>query len=688
MIDILEGLELQDYDNVLPFSDVTIKDDILDEHWLKDVFMVGEDELIEPDKYNRYFTSAQFKFTDTTMGGNTACNARPQYTRYCDIRASGMMMGRSPVTTKSTGNHGMGIYYSEAHDDNIQKIYMSFGVPEFNGLFEFFTRAIDYKTAVIANTGRSPLAYNAGAVLGAVAIFIAFPIVSIAIWTLRGISKLFLGNGGFNYYYLKPTMPMFWGSVNSIVTQLSTEMGILVPYMMEDGSTADKLGNVMKFNQIDLNAIKDLLPGVITQNNYIDVYAIVNRAQMLANERMAKEIELYDSGLLNRENFLGYLKTKYTKKTNAGLHDLLNETMSLNKAFGYRDPKDEEEDITPVSTENVKELYTPDEEGRIPKTPKEMKDGDDWLEDYTSYFDAVMRGGGGHVVFQVEKIANVTETFNNSIKEIPTAGIVKSVANKGRDVRFSLGGGNIVDGMGDVMGYAKDMLAGSLDSLSFGLSNVLTTMFGNAYMDIPHMFDDSTVELPAIVYKARLVSPYNNPFSQLQNIYIPLGMLLAGTLPLSAGEAGYTSPYLCNAFVKGISNIKLGMITNLTITRGVSNLAFSKNGRALAIDVTFTITDFSKIMTAPVNTGAFGAFKMSMNEDALLTRYLSVLGSRDLHTNLYNTPKMKMRLSNLTAGKDTILSPSFNAVRDGDILKGIFGGFVSNTNLNQLDTND
>jgi len=356
--------------------------------------------------------------------------------------------------------------------------------------------------------------------------------------------------------------------------------------------------------------------------------------------------------------------------------------------FGYKEKKDSKEDIKPTVGKDPTKAFEEDKEGKIPMTETEKTRHKSWSEEYAQYFDAVARGGGSHVVFQVEYVGSVTETFTNTIKEMPAASMVKSVSNKGRDIRFSLGGGNIVDGMGKALGYAKDVVAGTLDSFTFGLSNVLSTIFGSAYVDLPKMYDDSTVELPVLEFKTRLVSPFNNPFSQLQNIYIPLAMLLAGSLPLSTGKSSYTSPFLCNLFMKGIQQVQLGMITSLVVTRGVSNLGYSKNSRALAIDVTFHVTDFSSIMTAPINSGVFGAFKMSLDDDNLLNRYLATLGSRDLHTILYNTPKFKMRLSKLKMGIDEILSPSFSAYKDGDLFKGIFGGLLSNMSLNQLDTNN
>ena len=129
-------------------------DFLLDKDWVKHAFSVSDTELSEPaDIINRYWSSASAKFTDTRLGANIGINARPQFTRYSDIRVKGRLAGRNDVTLGATkGNFGMGRYYSEAIDDPSQTIYMRFGVPQFNSLTNFLTRAFDSEQTVMART--------------------------------------------------------------------------------------------------------------------------------------------------------------------------------------------------------------------------------------------------------------------------------------------------------------------------------------------------------------------------------------------------------------------------------------------------------------------------------------------------------------------------------------------------------
>ena len=125
-----------------------------------------------------------------------------------------------------------------------------------------------------------------------------------------------------------------------------------------------------------------------------------------------------------------------------------------------------------------------------------------------------------------------------------------------------LGGGNIAAGVDNVIGAAKDFVSGALNGMSFGLSNILQSIFGGAYIDMPNKWEDSESNLANVSYSMTLISPYNNPISQLQNIYIPLAMLMAGALPLGTGRSSYTSPFICSCFDRGVQHIRLCIITS------------------------------------------------------------------------------------------------------------------------------
>lgn len=648
----------------------SIESSTLDSDWMTRGFMLDGDTLNEKDRKNRFFNSADRKFTDSTIGGNIAINTKPQYCRYADPRRPGRRFDREKVSVNNySSNHGWGHYYSRAHDDNAQNLYLEFGVPQFSSLFGFMARAVDRPTSIMANTARSPVPYDAAKFIGAAVVFVAFPLLSIAVYTLGFLKKILFGETTEMYYSLKPAMHMYWGTVSTIATSISTELGVLTPSLLK--SEPNKIGSAVEIDQEELDDLRELYPEIFTKSNYIDVYAMAARTQILLNDQITKERELTKKGIITRDEYYGYVQEKVVKKTPGTYDNMLNEILSIGGIFSFLDPKDSpKEPETTGSEEELKSYQEKDELGRYKATKSEIEGK--VTKSTGAYFDAVNRGGGRYAIFQVEHVGTVTDTFSNEIGEIPLKEKMNSMGGAARDIRFNLAGGNLVgETIKDIATTASDVVMGYLDGATFGLSNVLQALLGGGYIDMPKMWKDSNATIAKHTYKIPLHSVYGHPIAHLQQFYIPLSMMLAGALPLSTGKSSYTSPMLCSAYLRGIQNIRLGMITNLSITRGTTNLGFNPtNGRALGFEVTMEITDFSNIIAAPVNSGVLGAFNLSLDDNNLLNNYLSTLAGRDLHTDRFMMPKAKMRLSKMLMGLETYESPAYW----GQKLNSWFGG--------------
>lgn len=143
----------------------------------------------------------------------------------------------------------------------------------------------------------------------------------------------------------------------------------------------------------------------------------------------------------------------------------------------------------------------------------------------------------------------------------------------------------------------------------------------------------------------QLISPYGNPISQMQNIFIPLSMILAGVLPISTGKQSYTSPFIVQMFDRGRCQVQLGIIDSVSITRGTSNQAFTTRGQPLAIDVSFSILDLSSVMHMPTSTGSLFGSDKTMDEDNILMDYLAVLAGQDIYSQIYPLAKARLNLA-------------------------------------------
>jgi len=373
------------------------------------------------------------------------------------------------------------------------------------------------------------------------------------------------------------------------------------------------------------------------------------------------DIEFTNKGDL----ILGYSDRAGYMKTREGSHDDIRK-MCLNPDGTYTIHKTEEEKgIIDTITETIS----------------------NWASNGVSAVDAAFRGGGAYAVFAVDYTGSVSESFTNTTTEIETGNTIKQLSRKARDLKFNLAGGNFVEGADIIMNGIKDLAAGALDSVSFGLSSVLQTITGGGYINIPDKWEDSTVSLTNHTFKMKLISPYGNTFSQLQNIYIPLAMILAGALPIATGKASYTSPFLCSLFGRGIQNTKLGIITSVSITRGTSNLGFNKSRRPLAIDVSFTVTDLSPVLNVPIPKGVFAeVFSASFEDDSPMSRYIAVLGGRNILDERYSTRKMALRTSRRLMSYSQLFSGSKLGMMAGSTLENVLGWTVASSSVTQQHT--
>ena len=321
-------------------------------------------------------------------------------------------------------------------------------------------------------------------------------------------------------------------------------------------------------------------------------------------------------------------------------------------------------------------------------------------EFFEKYGQAAINEGSEFVTFRVDNPGAINESFSSSVRESDIASRINSASSSARETRFSLADGNVGSGViaGTIeaaIGGVKDVIAGAADMV--GISGI-ATLAGSAFVDIPKHWENSVAQLPRAEFTIQLRSPYGNKMSRMQNLYIPLSMLLAGALPLSTGPHSYTSPFICEVYSKGRLASRLGMIDQLSIARGQGNVGWTPDGEPLGIDVTFSVVDLSTILHMPIAAGltnwdkllgatselagsAVGAVTGSesaadkaieyamaasggvYDEDSAYTDYLGVLGSLSLQEMvLSNEAKWTLRRTAKRINYETWRSPANMAV--------------------------
>ena len=159
--------------------------------------------------------------SDTSVGGNDAINCYWQFCENDDVI--------HPLTAKNTQlTEGMGRVYSEVYDKHQQILYLSFGVPKFGHMLNFYNNLVDPDLTNIVNHGTTSIGRTLGRLFGtAVAIKLAFsipylPLLYLVKWTADQIDT----DRVTKYYDFKATMPLYFRYVNGILAHLAINMGL------------------------------------------------------------------------------------------------------------------------------------------------------------------------------------------------------------------------------------------------------------------------------------------------------------------------------------------------------------------------------------------------------------------------------------------------------------------------------
>lgn len=282
------------------------------------------------------------------------------------------------------------------------------------------------------------------------------------------------------------------------------------------------------------------------------------------------------------------------------------------------------------------------------------------------------------IPFYIEAQSQVSEAFSNATGESQLADNVNTVSTYAKEIQFLIGG----------VGGAQfnKLITETLDKSLTGLSNTISSFekimptrimnklmggFGTLAVGgkiiFPEIWQDSNYSKSQDV-TMKFTSPSGDPFSIYINVLVPLIHILAMVAPRSMGANGYQSPYIVRAWYKGSFSTDLGMIDNLSISRGDKG-KWNKDGLPLQIEVSLSIKDLYGMISVSKRDGAL---KFDLVQNPLLLSYLSTLcGINSYKPDLLRTYDLYM-----TSVKNI---PS-------DLINSIFDSTVENlTNLFNLE---
>lgn len=235
-----------------------------------------------------------------------------------------------------------------------------------------------------------------------------------------------------------------------------------------------------------------------------------------------------------------------------------------------------------------------------------------------------------------ESMASVSESFGNSTTQSMIASTVNSISDMGRELNFLLGtvgagtGLEAIESDADVQSNIQNIhdTIGKLMGKGNFLNNLvdhISTVASGGKLIFPEIWSDSTFSR-SYSCEFKFISPDPSPLSVYLNVIVPLMHLLGLVAPQAVKENpnGYVNPFLVRAIYKGFFNIDMGIITDMSVTKG-AECQWTPEGIPTSITVNIGIKDLYNAMTL-TGTDATDWSYDTLNNTALMDYIATLCG--------------------------------------------------------------
>jgi hypothetical protein len=245
----------------------------------------------------------------------------------------------------------------------------------------------------------------------------------------------------------------------------------------------------------------------------------------------------------------------------------------------------------------------------------------------SDYDSSLLEKYKSSIGFYVNPAGNVSESISNSPLSTDLASDANTASDQFQKLNYltGMGTGGAVQNARRQVGIASQQLtsAGNLikNNFSFEGKNLISKFLnlGKSIVDF-----SSTQDMSALVqqftvtngmkvmypmlwessnysknmsFSFNFVSPYGDPLSIFQYVYVPFFALLAFAIPRQAAENGLVSPLFVRADIPGVITSDLAMITDLTWTKG-EEASWTKDKLPRSISGSFQVTDLYPYLAA------------------------------------------------------------------------------------------
>jgi hypothetical protein len=114
------------------------------------------------------------------------------------------------------------------------------------------------------------------------------------------------------------------------------------------------------------------------------------------------------------------------------------------------------------------------------------------------------------------------------------------------------------------------------------------------------------------------------------------------------------------------------MVESVSITRGTSNLAFTRAGHPNAIDVEMSIANLDEIVSVDVSSsGVISRVLDALSDigpsDTPFVNYLNTITAVDVYTLAFKTPKIRLKAAEALMNIKSVLDPDAAAMAAGTV---------------------
>ena len=259
----------------------------------------------------------------------------------------------------------------------------------------------------------------------------------------------------------------------------------------------------------------------------------------------------------------------------------------------------------------------------------------DYQYDTNNIFGKTFFSDAENIVYYVDGFSSVDESFSNGSGESSLASTINQYSSMANEIRFLFGSGDnvlseLAQGASDVSANISSSLSTVASSLAGGIIGSLSnkgvsSVLNGGKIIFPKIWSDSSYD-KSYSFTIKLRSPDHDSFSIFWNVLKPYCKLLAMVMPRQIDPSdpnAYGAPFLTRAYVKGMVNVEMGMISSMSVTKG-DQCCWNDDGLPTQIDISVTIEDmYTSLMMSKLDTfNPKSAFQVASN-----TSYMDFLAN-------------------------------------------------------------